>query len=205
MSTDTRDTPTAQRSIGLGIFWIIAGLIGWIAAFTLLTEHIKELSNPSYVPGCNVNILVTCGKNLDSWQGSLFGFPNPILGVAGWMAPIIMGVAMIAGVRFPSWFWRVFLAGVTLAFCLVIWLISQSLFVLGTLCPWCMVTWVVTIPTFWYLLGYVGKEGMLGSSPGARRFFGAVYNWAWVIAVVCVIVVAFLAQLQLQWIPRAFL
>ena len=40
-------------------------------------------------------------KNLESWQGSLFGFPNPILGLTGWMAPIVVGFAILAGAGFP--------------------------------------------------------------------------------------------------------
>jgi len=204
-STIRTDAAAPPRRIGLGIFSVVAGVVGWYAAFELLTERIRELVNPSYVPGCNVNILVQCGKNMESWQGSLFGFTNPILGVAGWMAVILMGVALVAGVRFPRWWWRVYLLGVTLAFVFVVWLISQSLFVLGTLCPWCMVTWAATIPAFWYTLGHVGREGMLGSGERVRAFFSGLYSWAWVIAILCFAIIAFLAQLQLQWIPRAFL
>ena len=61
----------------------------------------------------------------------------------------MVGVAILAGARFARWFWWLFELGVAGAFVFVIWLIGQSIFVLGTLCPWCMVTWVVTIPTFY--------------------------------------------------------
>ena len=63
--------------------------------------------------------------------------------------PIVVGVAILAGARFARWFWWLFELGMTFAFVFVIWLIGQSIFVLGTLCPWCMVTWVVTIPTYY--------------------------------------------------------
>ena len=72
----------------------------------------------------------------------MFGFPNPILGLAGWVAPIVVGFAILAGARFARWFWWLFELGMAFAFVFVIWLIGQSIFVLGTLCPWCMVTWV---------------------------------------------------------------
>jgi uncharacterized membrane protein len=65
------------------------------------------------------------------------------------MAPIVVGAAILAGARFARWFWVAFWAGIAFAFAFVIWLISQSIYVLGTLCPWCMVTWLVTIPTFY--------------------------------------------------------
>jgi uncharacterized membrane protein len=32
---------------------------------------------------------------------------------------------------------------------LIIWLVGQSLYVIGALCPWCMVVWAITIPIFW--------------------------------------------------------
>ena len=51
--------------------------------------------------------------------------------------------------------------GLTLAFVFVIWLIGQSIFVLGTLCPWCMVTWVVTIPTFYAVTLHVLRSGIV--------------------------------------------
>ena len=31
--------------------------------------------------------IVQCGTNLSSWQGAVFGFPNPIIGLAGFVAP----------------------------------------------------------------------------------------------------------------------
>ena len=99
---------TAKRPVGFALFTIIAGAIGLFASWELLTEYIKTLAQPGYVPNCAVSILVTCGPNMDSWQGSLFGFSNTIIGVAGFMAPIFVGVALLAGATFGA----VVLAGV---------------------------------------------------------------------------------------------
>ncbi|MGO7984296.1 vitamin K epoxide reductase family protein, partial [Rhizobium johnstonii] len=60
-----------------------------------------------------------------------------------------IGVALLARARFAAWFWIGFNVGVLGALALVIWLMSESIFVLGTLCPWCLVTWAVVIPLFW--------------------------------------------------------
>ncbi|MER3394118.1 MAG: vitamin K epoxide reductase family protein, partial [Microcella pacifica] len=71
---------------------------------------------------CDVNPLVSCGTVMTSPEASLFGFPNPLLGVAGLVAPIAVGVALLAGARFARWFWALFLGGVTLAWVFVMWL-----------------------------------------------------------------------------------
>ena len=62
---------------------------------------------------------------------------------------IAVGVGLLAGARFARWFWIAFNLGIAGALAFVIWLIGQSIFVLGTLCPWCMLVWIVTIPLFW--------------------------------------------------------
>lgn len=195
----SRTRPTA-----LAVWFIIAGAIGWWAAFSLTMERLHLLSDPDAILGCNFSPLVQCGKNLTSWQGALFGFPNPILGLTGWVAPIVVGAAILAGARFARWFWLMFLAGVTLAFVFVIWLISQSVFVLGTLCPWCMVTWVVTIPTFYAVLLHVLRTGIL---PAPRRVRGGadrLMSWIPLLAVVSYAIIAIIAQLRLDVLGSLF-
>lgn len=195
----SRTRPTA-----LAVWFIIAGAIGWWAAFSLTMERLHLLADPDAILGCNFSPLVQCGKNLTSWQGALFGFPNPILGLTGWVAPIVVGAAILAGARFARWFWLLFLVGVTLAFVFVIWLISQSVFVLGTLCPWCMVTWVVTIPTFYAVLLHVLRTGIL---PAPRRVRGGadrLMSWIPLLAVVSYAIIAIIAQLRLDVLGSLF-
>ncbi len=104
--------PSARtRPTALAVWLIIAGAIGWWAAFSLTMERLHLLADPDAILGCDISPLVQCGKNLESWQGSVFGFPNPILGLTGWMAPIVVGVAILAGARFARWFWWLFELG----------------------------------------------------------------------------------------------
>ncbi|WP_292829280.1 vitamin K epoxide reductase family protein [Microbacterium sp.] len=195
----TRTRPTA-----LAVWLIIAGVIGWWAAFSLTMERIHLLANPDAILGCDISPLVQCGKNLASWQGSLFGFPNPILGLTGWMAPIVVGVAILAGARFARWFWWMFEAGVTLAFVFVIWLIGQSIFVLGTLCPWCMVTWAVTIPTFYAVTLHILRTGILPAPAVIRSGADRLMGWVPLLAVISYAIVAVLAQLRLDVLGALF-
>ncbi len=195
---------TYRRPTALAVFLIVAGVIGVWAAYMLTVDKFHLLENPNAQLSCNFSILVGCSKNLNSWQGSLLGFPNPILGLGGWTATIAVGVGLFAAGRFARWYWIAFNVGVVLALVLVIFLITQSLTVLNVLCPWCMVTWTVTIPTFWAVTLYNFKEGHIPVPERARTFFGTLYTWVPLITIVSYAIVAILAQIQLDWIHRAF-
>lgn len=192
------DTDTQRRPIALAIFLIVAGALGWYAAFALTVDKILLLENPGADLDCNFSLLVQCGANLDSWQGAVFGFPNPLLGLGGFVAPIAVGVGLLAGARFARWFWVLFNLGVAGALAFVIWLISQSIYVLGTLCPWCMLVWSVTIPMFWIVTFRNLAEGVYGRSLVAAG--AGLSSWAIPVTIVSYAVVAFLAQLRLDWV-----
>ena len=195
---------TSARPTALAIWLIIAGAIGWWAAFSLTMERLRLLEDPDAILGCDISPLVQCGKNLESWQGSVFGFPNPILGLTGWMAPIVVGVAILAGARFARWFWLLFELGLAFAFGFVLWLIGQSIFVLGTLCPWCMVTWVVTIPTFYAVTLHILRRGIVPASPSVRRASDRLMSWVPLLAVLSYAVIAIIAQVRLDVLGAVF-
>lgn len=192
-----------SRPIALAVWLVVAGVIGWIAAFALTVEKFHALATPDAGPAsCDFSIIVQCTANLDSWQGSVFGFPNPILGLTGWVAPIVVGMAILAGARFARWFWLLFAAGVTFAFGFVLWLIGQSIYSLGTLCPWCMVTWLVTIPTFYALGVHLLRSGVISDAPRARAVGARLAAWIPLMALVTYAIVLLLAQLRLDAIPQ---
>ena len=188
----------SKRPVGLAIFLIIAGVIGFAAAWALTLDKFAVLIDPATQLECDISVIVACGPNLQSWQGSVFGFPNPLLGVAGFVAPIAVGVAILARSRFARWFWLLFNLGIAGALAFVCWLIGQSIFVLGTLCPWCMVVWSVTIPLFWAVTFYNLKTGNLPTGARGRRFFGTAYAWVPLITLLSYVVIAVLAQVRLD-------
>lgn len=190
--------PSPARPTILAVWLIVAGVVGWWAAFSLTLERLHLLANPGASASCDFSVLIQCGKNLDSWQGSVFGFPNPILGLTGWMAPIVVGVALLAGARFARWFWWLFALGMTGAFIFVMWLISQSIFELSTLCPWCMVTWTVTIPSFYAVVLHVLRAGIVPAPAAVQRFAAALIGWTPLIAVVTFAIIAVIAQAELH-------
>ena len=188
---------TSRRlPIAFAIFLIVVGILGWWAAFSLTVDKILILQNPDADLDCDFSPIVQCGANLASWQGAVFGFPNPLLGLGGFVAPIAVGVGLLAGARFARWFWIAFNVGIVGALAFVIWLISQSIFIIGTLCPWCMLVWSVTIPLFWVVTARNLAEGVFGSR--LAGFGAALRSWTIPITIVSYVVVALLAQLRLD-------
>ncbi|WP_336646130.1 vitamin K epoxide reductase family protein [Microbacterium sp. USHLN186] len=193
-------TTQRARHVGYGVWLIIAAVGGWWAAFQLTLEKFYVLQHPGETSSCYVSVMLQCDKNLGSWQGAVFGFPNPLIGVGAWIAVLVMGVAVIGGVRFPRWFWLLFATGTLAAFVFVCWLIAQSVYSLQTLCPWCMATWAVTIPTFFATALHVVRNGALTRSARARERAGRLMVWvplATILAYAAIIAMAQLAGLDL--------
>jgi uncharacterized membrane protein len=188
----------APRPVALAILLIVGGALGLLAAFQLTLDKFAVLQNPSAQLGCNFSLLVQCGKNLGSWQGSVFGFANPLLGLMTFPAPILVGVGVLAGARFARWFWAVFNVGMLFALGFVIWLIAQSVFILGTLCPWCMLVWSVVIPMFVATTLYNISAGNLPLGAPVRRVGATLYGWTPLISLLAYVVVAIVAQLRLD-------
>ncbi|GAA4196112.1 vitamin K epoxide reductase family protein [Streptosporangium oxazolinicum] len=182
---------------------VIGGAVGLLAAFVLAVEKIALLKNPEYVPSCSINPVLSCGSIMTTPQAELFGFPNPLLGVAGFAVVVTVGAALLAGAGFGRWFWLGLQAGVTCGAVFVHWLIFQSLYVIGALCPYCMVVWAVTIPLFWYVTvrnlarGHLpGGGSVVSSTRGARvvavlRDYHSVAIAVWFGAVIALIAVRF--------------
>mgnify|MGYP000548303156 CR=1 FL=1 len=195
--TETRSTgprldpPPAERR--LAWLLVVAGLVGFAAAFTLLVEKIALIEDPSYVPSCSINPILSCGSIMRTDQAEAFGFPNPIIGVAGFAVVTTTGMAVLAGATLRRWFWLGLQAGTVFAVGFIHWLIFQSLYRIDALCPYCMVVWVVVIPLFWYTTLHNVRVGHL-RMPGAARvvaraageYHGVVLT-AWYLAITALI------------------
>ena len=191
---------TSRIPLPFALTLIVTGVVGWWAAFSLTLDKIAVLLHPGARLDCNVSVLVQCGKNLASWQGSVLGFPNPIIGLAAWIAPIVVGVSLLAGARFARWYWVLFNLGVAGAMAFVIWLIHESIFDLGTLCPWCMLTWSMVIPLFFTVTVRNAAAGIFGS--GLRSAGRAATRWLVPATVIAYAVVLIVAQLRLDALSR---
>lgn len=191
---------SARKPVAVSILFIVVAALGLLAAFALTLEKINALTNPGSAASCDFSVVVQCGKNLSSWQGSLLGFPNPLIGMMAWPVVAATGVGMLAGARFANWYWRAFDIVATLGFLFTVWLFAESVFVLGTLCPWCMVTWIATITLTVVAKGYTMKNGAWGTRPWILATGAKVLSWSPTIIIGILLIEALIAQLRLDWI-----
>lgn len=162
-SADDPVRPEPSRAL----VWLLAigGLIGLVSSATLLIERILLAEDPTYVPSCSLNPVLSCGSVMVTDQAALFGFPNPILGVAAFPIVITTAMALFAGGRLARWYWLGLQLGVTAGMALISWLAYQSIYAIDALCPYCMVVWAVTIPIFWYVTLHNLRAGHFGAGP----------------------------------------
>ncbi len=161
-------------------WWVlIAGVIGLIASATLTVEKIQLLLNPSYVPSCNFNPIVSCGSVMTTPQASVLGFPNALIGIAAFTVVTVTGVLAVARVPLPQWYWIGLAAGILAGTGFVHWLIYQSLYRIGALCPYCMVVWTVTITLLVVVSTVAFRPAVENRNSAVMR---ELYRWRWSIA-----------------------
>ena len=190
-------TQLIAAPVWFGRLLSIGGGIGLLAASVLLVEKIAVLEDPTYVPTCSINPILSCGSVMTSSQAEAFGFPNPILGVAGFSAVTVIGVATLAGAAMRMWFWIGLQAGATFGVMFIHWLAFQSIYRIGALCPYCLVVWAVTIPIFWYTTLWNLRTLGSGGPSLLRRAADAVWSLhaplltAWFLAIAAAITIRF--------------
>ena len=150
--------------------WLLAagGAIGFLSAFVLTVERFRLAENPGYVPSCSLNPVLSCGSVMKTEQAALFGFPNPMLGIAAFAIATTLGLLVLSRTQLPRWIWAGLQVGLTAGMALVVWLVSQSLYSIGALCPYCMVVWAVVIPMFVVVTVTNLERGVLPVPAGAR-------------------------------------
>jgi uncharacterized membrane protein len=178
--SDLTPVTTGQVRVAAPSAWwvLIAGVIGLVASMTLTVEKIEILLNPSYVPSCNINPVVSCGSVMTTSQASVLGFPNPLLGIIGFTVVMVTGLLATTKVPLPRWYWAGLDVGVLIGAVFVHWLIFQSLYRIGALCPYCMVVWVVTVTLLVVVTSIVFRASLEGSNAAVCVLF----QWRWSIA-----------------------
>jgi uncharacterized membrane protein len=167
---------TAGAGRGFALLTVITGAAGLLASWVITLDKFKLLENPHFVPGCSLNPVVSCGSVMKSDQASAFGFPNPMLGLVAYGVVICVGMSLLAGARFPAWYWLAFDAGCLFGVGFVSWLQFESLYRIGALCLWCCLAWVATIVLFWYVTSFAVRHRFLPAPRWLREFLGE-FTW----------------------------
>jgi uncharacterized membrane protein len=178
---------------------VVCGLIGLVAAIELIIQKISVLSDPDFVSNCDINPVLSCGSVINTEQASLFGFPNPALGVIGFTVVIMFGALLFAGIELPRSMWLGLNIGALAGMAFVVWLVIQSLYVIGALCPWCMVVWAITIPIFWQVTTDNLASGRLSLGKSLSEIIVAL-KWILVAASYLIIMALIFIRWQDFWL-----
>ena len=175
-----------------GFAWtlIIAGFVGLLASLILTIEEIEHYKNINNALICDLNPLFSCTNVMTSEFGHLLGFPNPLIGLAAFVAPISVGVGVLAGARFKPWFWRLFIFGIFAGFVFVIWLFLMTTFVVKFLCIFCIMAWAGMIPLFWKTILWAMTEDLIQVPEKAIPLAFKAYDWSFMFALGTELIIA---------------
>ncbi|MEU6236664.1 vitamin K epoxide reductase family protein [Kitasatospora sp. NPDC047058] len=188
--------PPGGAPVGAGrvfsLFLFLGALIGLAASAVLTFDKLRILENPSYIPSCNINPVISCGSVMRTEQAEVFGFPNPLIGLAAFGALAAVGAGLLAGAAYRRWFWLGLQAGTLLGVVFVHWLIDQALYEIGALCPYCMVVWATVVLLFWYTTLHNLRTGVIPAGPRMRVVVREAARYHWALPVLWAAVIALL-------------
>ena len=175
------------------------GLCGLIASFVLTIDTFQLLEHPNSVLSCDFNPFLSCSTVMQTWQSSLFGFPNMIIGLMAFSAVVTIAVIGLIGVKFPRRFLVIINFGYLLGLIFAYWLFFQSVYSIQVLCPWCLVVTFSTTIIFETLTRYNLRENIFGVSKKTQKkidnFLIQGYDKlivvGWLVLMVCLVFLKF--------------
>ncbi|MFC5720842.1 vitamin K epoxide reductase family protein [Streptomyces gamaensis] len=176
--------PNYARSAPIGagrpLAWLVTvtGGLGLLASSVLTWDRLRLESDPGFRPACDIGSVLSCTDVMRSDQASAFGVHNTTLGLVAYAVVVVVGVALVTGARLPRWAWAALNAGAFAGAVFCMWLMGQSLYVLGALCLWCCVTWAATIALFWYTTLFSIGHGVLRAP---RRLAAPLREFHWAV------------------------
>jgi uncharacterized membrane protein len=181
-ATDPSGPPLPGRApfgAGRGFAWLVvlSGAASLLASWVITLDEFELLRNPNFVPGCSLNPVISCGSIMKSAQASVFGFPNPMLGLVAYGIVVCVGMSLLGGGRFGRWYWLTLNTGALAGVVFVSWLQFESLYRIDALCLWCCLAWVATIVLFWRVTALNVVNSALPAPSWARPLF-AEFGWA---------------------------
>ena len=168
---------------------LLSACVSLLASFVLSVDALLLAENPDVLLSCDISAALSCGAVAQSWQASLFGFPNAFLGLGAEPVVITIAVASLGGVRFPRWFMFSAQVVYTLGVIFAYWLFAQSMFVIGALCPWCLLVTVSTTLVFTTLTHVNIRDGNLylparvqaKAEAAINRELDVIVVWLWIV------------------------
>lgn len=165
-----------------GIFttMLAFGIVGLLASFVLTLEKFYLIENPGAALSCSLSVVLNCGPVMETWQSSLFGFPNMLIGLMAYSVVITVAVAGLYGIRLDKKFMQIATVCYGVGFVFAYWLFFQSLYVIQILCPWCLIVTLATTFLFASIVTYAVRENIFSakhhSIAHARKFVDAGWH-----------------------------
>lgn len=191
-------TLKARLTIILPFLLLCVGSFGTAIAVNLSREKMALLENPDHVTSCSISPIVACSPVIGSDQASAFDIPNPFIGIFGFGALVVAGMSLLAGGVFAKWWWRSLWLGIVAGFGFCVWLIWQSLYVIGSLCLYCNAIWAMVIPAWIYVTLHGLQNGYLPTSKKFLRAFES-YHLAIVFLFYAVVLLMVYFKFQDYW------
>lgn len=163
----------ARDHTKLFVTMLVFGIFGLISAFVLTVEKFRLLEEPDAALSCSFNVVLNCSTVMQTWQASLFGFPNSLIGLMAFSVVIVIAVLGLSKVVFPRWFMLGAQIGILLGAIFAYWLFFSSVYVIQVLCPWCLVVTVSMTILLAAITHYNLRENTFQLSKTASKKAGA--------------------------------
>lgn len=194
----TRTKKEKQTDRLVYLLMLGAGIIALIASFTLTVEKFHLYENPDAVLSCSINSVLNCSTVMQTWQSSVFGFPNMIIGLMAYAVVITVAVVGLSRVKLPRWFLIAAQVCYGLGLVFSYWLFFQSLYAIQVLCPWCLIVTAMTTVIFSTLTHYNLRHNVFGfkksSNERVQRFLENGYHQMIVLAWIALMVMLVFLQ-----------
>lgn len=127
---------------------LIFSLAALFASFMLTIDEFYLLQHPNASLNCSINLVLNCSTVMQTWQASIFGFPNMVLGLIAYTALVTIAIIALMGVKLPKPFMVAVNFGAFAGIVFSEWLTYQSIYVIEVLCPYCLVVLFSTLLIF---------------------------------------------------------
>jgi uncharacterized membrane protein len=196
------DVTTNENKWVFGTMLVFA-LIALTAAFVLSVEEIHIIKNPDAVLSCTFNLILDCSKVMQTWQASVFGFPNMFIGLMAYPVIVTIAILGLAGTQFPRLFLKLANIGFLLGTIFAYWLFFNSVYVIQILCPWCLVVTFSTTLILATMTHYNLRQNTFGFKKKANgkiqvflnKDYHKVIVASWIVIMVALVIIKFGAAL----------
>jgi vitamin K epoxide reductase len=167
--------------------------VGLLASFILSIETLVLAKTPNTVLGCDLNAVISCSSVAQHWSASLLGFPNSFIGLMALPVMVTIGVALLAGTKFPRWFMFAAQIGVSIGFIFALWMFYMSYVEIGVLCPWCLTLDVGMLLIFGGMTRYNILTGVIAGKK-LKKFAQNDYDIVLLVTIIALAVVMILTK-----------